>query len=586
MSTLLNHELRCPYLSGVDVLCSYIKQPGLAHLLPSLAALPASVAVRVVTTTQHQLTEPAALRTLATLRNVAVRVVVADSPTCTRAFPVVWVPSSAKGIKTSVSSPGHVTPPAADHPLRAQLVHAKSWLFRRPCPQPAGHGAGCACRYVAVVGSSNLSKSALTQGIEWNVRVVGTARTAPPDGSTAAWRPVSAVEQFASTFNQYWNGADRFWGNEDNVVAFDPTRPGTCELVYARLRRRDASSCEDPGCAECLAHARHLQDRQRQRSPGARIAVSRAATSSSGQLAVVAHRAAPSRPAEYYPAESHSLSPAQAHPIPAAAVASNPSPQLPGATADEMAFLAFYAAAHGYAYDWLWALPAHHRERRFGLESGTLLHAAAYGLHLPLLEALLARGADVHAADAHGNTPLHRAVQSSPYVPHLTQGNGGGDGGDAAAPPYAHARGREHFDLLLRVVRCLAAHGARGADALNGRDLPAVAYGDALLAEDGRRVGALRAAMGLAGEAPPAGAVRVVLRAHGYGDGGGGAAERRAAGVALFEALRYPRWEEWDELVDRLNGRMVLEGRPCPYIALAPSYLTPWGVKRGRRSAR
>ena len=40
----------------------------------------------------------------------------------------------------------------------------------------------------------------------------------------------------------------------------------------------------------------------------------------------------------------------------------------------------------------------------------TVLHVAAMGGRVALVEALLARGADVNVKDKKGDTPLHRAI--------------------------------------------------------------------------------------------------------------------------------------------------------------------------------
>ena len=76
--------------------------------------------------------------------------------------------------------------PGAEYPHLAfylgpdELLHAKAWLFHRE--------TGFSTAYV---GSSNLSKSALLDGLEWNVRL-------------------STVEQghlldtFRATFDEYW----------------------------------------------------------------------------------------------------------------------------------------------------------------------------------------------------------------------------------------------------------------------------------------------------------------------------------------------------------------------------------------------
>ena len=68
---------------------------------------------------------------------------------------------------------------------RRARLHAKAWLFRRK----SGFDT-------AYVGSSNLSRAALLDGIEWNVRL---SRIATP----------ALLEKFVATFDTYWN-ADSF----------------------------------------------------------------------------------------------------------------------------------------------------------------------------------------------------------------------------------------------------------------------------------------------------------------------------------------------------------------------------------------
>ncbi len=64
--------------------------------------------------------------------------------------------------------------------LRTRL-HAKAWLLRRE----TGFDT-------AYVGSSNLSRSALLDGVEWNVRLSAVATP-------------SLIEKFQATFDSYWN---------------------------------------------------------------------------------------------------------------------------------------------------------------------------------------------------------------------------------------------------------------------------------------------------------------------------------------------------------------------------------------------
>ncbi|HET6293298.1 MAG TPA: DUF3427 domain-containing protein [Kribbella sp.] len=75
--------------------------------------------------------------------------------------------------------------------LRTRL-HAKAWLFRR--------NTGFDTAYV---GSSNLSRAALLDGVEWNVRL---SRIATP----------SLLNKFGATFDTYWN--------DSTFEAYDPER--------------------------------------------------------------------------------------------------------------------------------------------------------------------------------------------------------------------------------------------------------------------------------------------------------------------------------------------------------------------------
>lgn len=75
---------------------------------------------------------------------------------------------------------------------KSTRLHAKAWLFRRN----SGFDT-------AFIGSSNLSRSALIDGWEWNVR--GSA-TATPE----------VIEKFIKTFDSYWH--------DSHFKTFDPAR--------------------------------------------------------------------------------------------------------------------------------------------------------------------------------------------------------------------------------------------------------------------------------------------------------------------------------------------------------------------------
>ncbi|MEO6144195.1 MAG: DUF3427 domain-containing protein [Dermatophilaceae bacterium] len=141
----LGHEVRSELDSAdqVDLLCAFVKWYGLRVIEPQLLDLKQrDVPLRVITTTYMGATERLALERL-------VRDFGAD-------------------VKIQYDS------------VRTRL-HAKAWLFRR--------NTGFNTAYV---GSSNLSRSAMLDGVEWNVRLSSIAT--PP-----------LMQKFSATFETYWN---------------------------------------------------------------------------------------------------------------------------------------------------------------------------------------------------------------------------------------------------------------------------------------------------------------------------------------------------------------------------------------------
>ena len=127
----------------VDLLCAFVKWYGLRLLEPELRRLQARGApFRVITTTYMGATDPNALDRL-------VRDFGAD-------------------VKISYDS-------------QRTRLHAKAWMFRRATSFDT-----------AYVGSSNLSRAALLDGVEWNVRL---SRMGTP----------ALLEKFRATFDTYWN---------------------------------------------------------------------------------------------------------------------------------------------------------------------------------------------------------------------------------------------------------------------------------------------------------------------------------------------------------------------------------------------
>ncbi|MDG9720397.1 DEAD/DEAH box helicase [Streptomyces sp. DH24] len=155
----LGFELRTELATAdrVDLLCAFVKWHGLRIIERSLqAAHDRGVPIRVLTTTYIGATERRALDRL-------VREFHAD-------------------VKVSYET-------------RSTRLHAKAWLFRRN----TGYDT-------AYVGSSNLSKAALLDGLEWNVRL---SSVATPD----------VLRKFEATFEAYWS--------DPSFEAYDPAVDGS-----------------------------------------------------------------------------------------------------------------------------------------------------------------------------------------------------------------------------------------------------------------------------------------------------------------------------------------------------------------------
>ncbi|MGK5443242.1 DUF3427 domain-containing protein [Micromonospora sp. URMC 105] len=140
----IGHEVTHEMASAehVDLLCAFIKWHGLRIVEPAIRDLiRRGGRLRVITTTYMGATDQRALERLAEL---------------------------GADIKVSYET-------------RTTRLHAKAWLFRR------GNGTT-----TAYVGSSNLSKSALVDGVEWNVRVSNIEQP-------------HVIDTFTATFEDYWN---------------------------------------------------------------------------------------------------------------------------------------------------------------------------------------------------------------------------------------------------------------------------------------------------------------------------------------------------------------------------------------------
>jgi superfamily II DNA or RNA helicase/HKD family nuclease len=206
----LSTELRAELASAdrVDLLCAFIRWHGLRVLEDALGELrQRGVPVRVLTTTYVGATERRALDELVRRFGAEVRI---------------------------------------SYETQATRLHAKAWLFRRN----SGYDT-------AFVGSSNLSRSALVDGLEWNVRLSGVAT---PD----------LIRKFIATFDTYWESnafapydpdlhADRL---DDALAAAGNRRASTTTVVrLAGLEVRPLPHQEE--ILEAVDAERRLHDRNR-----------------------------------------------------------------------------------------------------------------------------------------------------------------------------------------------------------------------------------------------------------------------------------------------------------------------------------
>ncbi|MEV5429678.1 DUF3427 domain-containing protein [Streptomyces sp. NPDC052701] len=143
----LGAELRAELATAdrIDLLCAFVKWYGIRVLEDSLrAAKERGVPIRVITTTYIGATDRHALDRLVREFGAEVKV---------------------------------------NYEIRSTRLHAKAWLFRR--------NTGFDTAYV---GSSNLSKAALLDGLEWNVRLSSVATS-------------RVLDKFEATFDAYWADA-------------------------------------------------------------------------------------------------------------------------------------------------------------------------------------------------------------------------------------------------------------------------------------------------------------------------------------------------------------------------------------------
>jgi len=156
----LEHELRAEMASAdrVDMLVSFIKWSGLRLLIPAFEQLAErNIQVRILSTSYMGASDPAALEWLARQPNIEVRL---------------------------------------SYDTAGTRLHAKAYHFWRQ----SGYST-------AYIGSANISHAAMTQGLEWTVKV--TAQDMP-----------HILDRFGAEFNVYWESRDFEPFHEENFERF------------------------------------------------------------------------------------------------------------------------------------------------------------------------------------------------------------------------------------------------------------------------------------------------------------------------------------------------------------------------------
>ena len=166
----LAHELHAEMCSadGIDILVSFIKWTGLRLLMPAFDDLCVrKIPARIITTSYMGASDATAIEWLARLPNVQVRV---------------------------------------SYDTERTRLHAKAYHFLRH--------SGFSTAYI---GSANMSRAAITSGLEWNLKV--TAQDMP-----------HILEKFAAEFETYWNSRE--------FIPFDAAKPEVLRKAISAARKR------------------------------------------------------------------------------------------------------------------------------------------------------------------------------------------------------------------------------------------------------------------------------------------------------------------------------------------------------------
>jgi superfamily II DNA or RNA helicase len=170
----LEHELRSEMMSAdrVDILVSFIKWSGLRLLVPAFESLAErGVEVRIITTSYMGASDPEAIEWLAAKPGICIKV---------------------------------------SYDTDRTRLHAKAYHFVRK--------SGFSTAYI---GSANMSRAAMTSGLEWTVKV--TAQDMP-----------HIMAKFGAEFETYWA--------QDEFVLYDPNHPARFReaIRFAQRTDRDA----------------------------------------------------------------------------------------------------------------------------------------------------------------------------------------------------------------------------------------------------------------------------------------------------------------------------------------------------------
>jgi len=200
----LEREIRTEMRScdRIDILVSFIKWSGLALLLSAFEEIEAQmIPVRIITTSYMGASDPEAIEWLAKRRNVEIRI---------------------------------------SYDTERTRLHAKAYHFVRA----SGYST-------AYIGSANMSRPAMTSGLEWTVKV--TAQDMP-----------HILSRFDAEFETYWRN--------DNFIPFSADRPERFRAAIAH-GRQPADASEARFFAELKPHP--FQERVLESIEAARLEGSR-----------------------------------------------------------------------------------------------------------------------------------------------------------------------------------------------------------------------------------------------------------------------------------------------------------------------